>query len=66
VTSSSFTKGVYCERDAARASGKIVELVDGERFIAALNLASKLTPALNDILAVAKPRTTIVWEERKI
>lgn len=67
VTSSGFTKGVYWERDAASASGKIVELVDGERFIAALNLTSKLAPpTLNDILTIAKPRTTIVWEEREI
>lgn len=67
VTSSGFTKGVHRERDAASASGKIVELVDGERFIAALNLASRLVPpTLDDILTVAKPCTTIVWEEREI
>jgi HJR/Mrr/RecB family endonuclease len=67
VTSSGFTKGVQCERDSASNAGKIVELVDGERFIAALNLSSKLhIPDLDEILTVAQPSTLILSEERNL
>jgi Restriction endonuclease len=67
VTSSGFTKGVQCERDSASNAGRIVELVDGERFIAALNLSSKLhIPKLDEILTVAQPSTPILGEIRDL
>jgi HJR/Mrr/RecB family endonuclease/uncharacterized protein YbaR (Trm112 family) len=67
VTSSGFTKGVQCERNSASNVGRVVELVDGERFIAALNLSSKLhIPKLDEILTVAQPSTPILAEERDL
>lgn len=67
VTSSGFTKGVQRERDSASNAGRIVELIDGERFIAALNLSSKLhIPKLDEILTVAQPLTPILGEIRDL
>jgi HJR/Mrr/RecB family endonuclease len=67
VTSSGFTKGVQRERNSASNAGKIVELIDGERFISALNLSSKLhIPKLDEILTVAQPSTPILGEIRDL
>jgi Restriction endonuclease len=67
VTSSGFTRGVQRERNSASNAGKIVELIDGEHFIAALNLSSKIhTPKLDEILTIAQPSTPILGEIRDL
>jgi len=65
VTSSSFTGGVATEQALAEKEGRIVELVDGVRFLAALSLAERREPPrLADIRAVARPHVTLLMEER--
>lgn len=67
VTSSEFTSGVINEQQLAANAGRIVELVDGRRFLSALKLVERQdVPALEDILLVARPHVTIVLEERDI
>lgn len=67
VTSSGFTRGVQRERNSASNAGKTVELIDGKRFISALNLSSKLhTPKLDEILTIAQPSMPILGEIRDL
>jgi hypothetical protein len=44
VTSSAFTKGVEVERARAEKAGRRIELVDGQRFLSALNLVERRAP----------------------
>lgn len=64
VTSSRFTAGA---RDLVGKSievGSPVELVDGERFLAAMNLVTRSAPpTLHDILELAEPNVRIVDRE---
>lgn len=64
VTSSHFTGPTRLLADRAAARGMLIELVDGERFLAALNLCARLRPpTLGEISAVARP-TTVLRDER--
>lgn len=64
VTSSSFTRGVTKEQALAAQRGFVVELVDGSRLFASLNLTYRRTPpSLSEVLGVAKPSVQLIWEE---
>lgn len=64
VTSSGFTKGVLKESRLAASKGFKVELVDGQRLLAALNLTYRLAPpTIAELLAVAKPNVQLMLEE---
>ncbi|WP_260292302.1 restriction endonuclease [Sedimenticola hydrogenitrophicus] len=64
VTSSSFTRGVKKEQVLAAQRGFAVELVDGSRLLASLNLTYRRTPpSLSEVLGVAKPNVQLIWEE---
>ena len=67
VTSSGFTKGTEDESDAAASAGRVVELVDGKKFLAALNLNTReKKPTLEEVSAVASPNVHIIYEETDI
>ncbi|WP_084360693.1 restriction endonuclease [Hydrogenophaga palleronii] len=64
VTSSKFTRGVTKEQFLAAHRGFVVELVDGGRLLASLNLAYRLNPpTVTEIMAVAKPTVELVRDE---
>jgi restriction endonuclease Mrr len=65
VTSSAFTRGTEDERDLAQENaGRVIELVDGRQFLAALNLTSRdKPPTLDEIAAVAEPSVEIIYGE---
>jgi HJR/Mrr/RecB family endonuclease len=67
VTSSDFTRGVINEQKAAENKGFVVELVDGNQILSALNLTERLTPPeLADIEKVAKSSIQLISEERDL
>jgi hypothetical protein len=67
VTSSRFTRGTEDERDEAADHGKVVELVEGAKFLAALNLTARdKAPTLAEVAAVANPSVNIIWEEAPV
>jgi hypothetical protein len=67
VTSSTFTEDVYALKDTANLRGFPVELVDGERFLSALKLSTRLqAPTLAEVLAVAAPLIPLAQEEIQI
>jgi HJR/Mrr/RecB family endonuclease len=67
VTSSTFTEGAHALKDTADLRGLPVELVDGERFLSALKLSTRLqAPTLAEVLAVAAPLVTLTQEEIQI
>jgi hypothetical protein len=56
LTSSRFTEPTKALAKRAEAEGIVVELVDGQRFLAALNLSARLRPpTLEEIAAIAEP-----------
>lgn len=64
VTSSGFTRGVTKEQALAAQKGFIVELVDGSRLLASLNLTYRRTPpAISEVMDVARPNVQLIWEE---
>jgi Restriction endonuclease len=64
VTSSSFTRGVTKEQALAAQRGFIVQLVDGSRLLASLNLTYRRTPpSHSEVMGVAKPNVQLIWEE---
>lgn len=67
VTSSRFTNGVDKLLVQAEDVGTSIELVDGEGFLAALDLTTCLTPpTLRQVLDVAKPSIAIINREIEI
>ncbi|WP_437759388.1 restriction endonuclease [Sorangium sp. So ce1389] len=67
VTSSRFTGPTKQLADRAQARGIVVELVDGERFLAALNLCARLRPpTLKEISLVVQPRVVLIDERIEI
>ena len=67
VTSPTFTEGAHALKDTADLRGLPVELVDGERFLSALKLSTRLqAPTLAEVLAVAAPLITLTQEEIQI
>ncbi|WP_437953679.1 restriction endonuclease [Sorangium sp. So ce296] len=67
VTSSRFTGPTKHLAGRAQARGIVVELVDGERFLAALNLCARLRPpTLKDIELVVKSRVVLRDERIEI
>ncbi|MEZ5627388.1 MAG: restriction endonuclease [Rhodocyclaceae bacterium] len=64
VTSSGFTRGVTKEQALAAQRGFVVELVDGGRLLASLNLAYRLNPpTVTEVMAVAKPAVELIRDE---
>lgn len=64
VTSSGFTRGVAKERTLAAQNGFIVELVDGSRLLASLNLTYRRTPpTISEVVSVARPNVRLILEE---
>jgi len=64
VTSSDFTRGVTKEQALAAQRGFVVELVDGGRLLASLNLTYRLNPpSITEVMAVAKPTVELIRDE---
>lgn len=64
VTSSRFTRGVEKEQAMAARQGFVVELVDGSRLLASLNLTYRRSPpTLTEVMNVAKPSVQLLWAE---
>ena len=64
VTSSGFTRGVTKEQALAAQKGFIVELVDGRRLLASLNLTyRRVPPTLPEVMGVARPNVQLIWDE---
>lgn len=64
VTSSSFTSGVIKERNQAKKQGFFVELVEGKKFLSALNLTHRLSsPSLSEVSQIANLDTNLIEEE---
>ncbi|MEF3082087.1 restriction endonuclease [Luteimonas sp. SMYT11W] len=64
VTSSHFTRDVERERALAAQKGFVVELVDGGRFLASLNLAYRRSPpTISEVMAVAEPTVELIRGE---
>jgi restriction endonuclease Mrr len=64
VTSSRFTRGVTKEQTLAARRGFMVELVDGSRLLASLNLAyRRKPPTISEVLTVAQPNIQLIWNE---
>lgn len=64
VTSSDFTRGVTEAQAQAAQRGFVVELVDGARLLASLNLAYRLNPpTVTEVMAVAKPTVELIRNE---
>jgi hypothetical protein len=65
VTSSRFTQGLTKEQIMAESKGFSIELIDGERFLASLNLSTRTRPPkLDEVRDIAKP--DILLFERQI
>lgn len=64
VTSSGFTRGVTKEQTLAAQRGFIVELVDGSRLLASLNLTyRRAPPTISEVMDVARPNVQLIWDE---
>lgn len=64
VTSSHFTRGVTKEQARAAQKGFIVELVDGSRLLASLNLAYRRNPpTIPEVMAIANPSIELIRDE---
>jgi len=64
VTSSGFTRGVTKEQALAAQKGFIVELVDGSRLLASLNLTyRRASPTISEVMDVARPNVQLIWDE---
>ncbi len=64
VTTSHFTRGVTKEQALAAQRGFVVELVDGGRLLASLNLAYRRSPpTITEVMAVAKPTVELIRGE---
>jgi len=64
VTSSHFTRGVTKEQAVAAQRGFVVELVDGGRLLASLNLTYRLNPpTVTEVMAIAKPTVELIRDE---
>ncbi len=64
VTSSHFTRGVTKEQALAAQRGFLVELVDGSRLLASLNLAyRRRPPTVTEVMAVARPTVELIRDE---
>lgn len=67
VTSSSFTRGVTKEQALAAQKGFVVELVDGSRLLASLNLTYRRNPpTISEVMAVARPTVELIRDEVNI
>ncbi|MWV18261.1 hypothetical protein F3I16_19650 [Pseudomonas sp. L-22-4S-12] len=64
VTSSRFTRGVSKEQALAAQKGFLVELVDGSRLLASLNLTYRRNPpTISEVMDVARPNVQLIWDE---
>jgi len=64
VTSSHFTRGVTKEQALAAQRGFVVELVDGARLLASLNLVYRRSPpTVTEVMTVATPTTELIRNE---
>jgi HJR/Mrr/RecB family endonuclease len=64
VTSSQFTRGVTKEQTLAAQRGFVVELVDGSRLLASLNLAYRRSPpTVDEVMSIARPSVELIRDE---
>ncbi|SFI24541.1 restriction endonuclease [Phytopseudomonas argentinensis] len=67
VTSSGFTHGLSKEKALAAQKGFFVELVDGNRLLASLNLTYRRDPpTISEVMDVADPNIQLIIEEVKL
>lgn len=67
VTSSTFTEDTHVLKRAYDPRGLAIELVDGERFLSALKLSTRLEPpTFAEVLRIAGSLTSLIYEEVQV